>query len=194
MTKAAIAALALSAAAILALAPEGRGAPEKETWEVDSVHSSLVFRVRHLGVSYVYGRFNDISGSLTTEGDSGSVRIEVDAASVDTNNSKRDDHLRGTDFFGVKQFPKIIFESTKFARKSGDTFEVTGKLTLHGVTKEITVPMERVGTLEDDGRGGARTGFHGTFTIDRADYGMDYRTDMLGSKIWVALGVEAIRK
>jgi polyisoprenoid-binding protein YceI len=191
----------LSGSGLLALAsPESASASspravsaEAETYSVDGVHSNILFKVRHNDVSYFYGRFGDISGTFTFDGNDASecfVAIEVKAESVDTRNKKLDQHLRSPDFFDAKQFPVIIFESTEVAKGEGDVYKVTGDLSLHGVTKSITIDMEHVGTAE--GRRGKLMGFHTTFTVDRTDFGMDYGVgSALGSDVEMTISVEA---
>jgi len=187
---------AVIAAAVVALATPTQSAEKAETWEVDPVHSSVVFRIKHMDVSWFYGRFNKVSGSVTLDpsaANGGSVSMEIPADSVDTANEQRDGHLKGTDFFNVKQFPSIRFESTKIAKVDDTHLDVTGKLTLHGVTKEITVRMEQTGTGKGM-RGEMRIGFHGSFSIDRTDYGIDWRPEVLGKEVTLTLGIAAVKK
>lgn len=172
-------------------------APAADTWKADPVHSSIVFRIKHLDVGYIYGRFNQYSGSFAfDERDPAAcaLNIEVQAGSVDTGNAVRDGHLKGPDFFNVKEFPKITFKSTSMKALPGDAknYEVTGDLTLHGVTKSVKVKLERIGTAKDM-RGTLRTGFETTFTIKRSDYGMKYLVGALGDEVRVTVALEGIR-
>ena len=126
--------------ALLALPATARAA---DSYTVDPVHSTVIFKVKHFGVGFQYGSFRKVSGALVVDEAKparSSVTLDVDAASVFTANKKRDKHLRGPDFLNVKQFPKISFISTKI-RRSGKELTVKGKLTLHGVTKPVTVRM-----------------------------------------------------
>jgi len=188
----AVAAAAL--AAVLSASPDSVTArPDAVTYEIDTVHSSAVFRIGHLGLTKFYGNFDEMTGSFTLGGEGGgSVRIEIPVESLDTRNERRDGHLKSPDFFNAKQFPKMTFESAKMT-KTDSGYEVTGKLTMHGVTKEITVEMEHSGPAEGM-RGETRAGFHGTFTIDRTEYGIDWNPDVLGTEVWIALGVEGVKK
>src|SRR5947209_1273931 len=132
-----------------------------DTYQLDPTHASVFFRVKHLGVSYCYGRFNDLAGSLVLDEQNpanNSLQVQVKADTVDTNNAKRDQHLKGPDFFNVREFPVISFKSRQVKPVSPQAYEVTGDLTLHGVTRTITVQLQRVGSGRDP-RGGYRTGF-----------------------------------
>ena len=167
-------------------------------YEVDPGHTGIVFSIMHLGVTPFYGRFNKVGGAFVFGDDlsTSSVRIEIDAASVDTNSSQRDDHLRSPDFFNAKQYPQIVFESSKIEAAGGDMYKVTGELRLHGKSKEITVPMQFHGEGDQGPRFGYRAGFSGEFTFDRTEFGMSTYADTgtLGSEIRVMLGVEGKRK
>lgn len=166
--------------------------PEAETYEVDTVHTSVVFRIVHLGVAPFYGRFNKTTGSFTLqEGGTGAVEITIDATSVDTANEKRDGHLKSPDFFSVEQYPEITFKG-EVKHVSGSTYEAKGTLSLHGVSKEITIPLERLGSVE--AMGAYRTGFEGSFTVKRSDYGMNWNPGALGDEVKLMLGVEGTRK
>ena len=152
------------------------GPAKSGTYEIDPGHSSVVFCVTHFGVSKFYGRFNEISGSLNVNVDdpaSNEISIKIPAKSVDTNSKDRDEHLMGPDFFNAKEFANITFESTSVEAGEADgMFVVTGDLTMHGVTKEITI--EAMHTGEGETRFGYRTGFEAKFTVQRSDFGMSY--------------------
>jgi polyisoprenoid-binding protein YceI len=168
-------------------------APARESYKVDAVHSVVLFRIKHLGVSYFYGRFNDVAGSFAVGGDgAGEVDITIRADSIDTNSEKRDGHLKGPDFFSVKQFPTIRFHSEKLVSKEGNRYQATGTLTLHGVSKEITVDLERVGSA--NAMGAYRTGFEGTFTISRSAHGMNWRPEALGEDVKLIVAIEGTRQ
>ena len=146
---------------------------------IDGTHSSVVFKVLHLQTANFYGRFNKIGGDVALDDKGGTVNVEVDADSVDTNNAKRDGHLKGQDFFSVKEFPKITFKS-KSATKKGDGWEVAGDLSLHGVTKPLTVTVKPTGSGADPM--GKKLGYETTFTFKRSDYGMTYGIDQQGAR------------
>lgn len=180
---------------VVFLASPSASLPEAETYAVDPVHSTLLFRINHMGVCNFYGRFNGIAGDFTVaEGGTGSVSVKIDAASVDTANKDRDDHLRGTDFFSVEQFPEITFKSDALKPAGGSKYEAKGTLTLHGVSKEVTLAAERIGSK--DTKYGYRTGFEGTVTFKRSDFGMAYGIDggVLGDEVRLILAIEGVRK
>jgi|LauGreDrversion4_2_1035121.scaffolds.fasta_scaffold825988_1 polyisoprenoid-binding protein YceI len=160
--------LALTASA-LTLSPLSASA---DVFTLDAGHSAVLFKAKHFGVGYTYGRFNKISGTYTS-GAAPTVSFEVDASSVDSANAKRDDHLKGPDFFNVNETPKITFKSTRWEDKGGGSALVTGDLSLHGVTKSVTVTVIKVGEGSDP-YGGYRAGFETTFTIKRSDFGISY--------------------
>jgi polyisoprenoid-binding protein YceI len=188
----------LTAAALLGLLPLPGLLPRAgaDTFKVDPVHSALVFRVKHLGVGYFYGRFNDLTGTVTLDEKNpadASFQLQVKADSVDTGQAKRDNHLKSPDFFNAKEFPTISFRSKQVKPLKGGALEVTGDLTLHGVTKSITVKVKRVGSGNDP-FGKFRAGFETDFLIRRSDYGMNFMPQALGDDIWLLVGFEAIRE
>lgn len=159
---------------------------------MDGVHSSVIFRIKHMGVSYFYGRFNHVSGTFTfDDGDASntSFNIEVKVRSIDTNSKKRERHLKSPDFFNAKQFPLITFKSTEVKKNGDDTFEVTGDLTLHGVTKPLTATFERVGSGSARG-GGTLTGFETILTLKRSEFGMNYMMGGLGDEVRLFISIE----
>lgn len=167
----------------------------EETYNIDAVHSSVIFRAKHMGVAYFYGRFNEFSGNITfneTDVSKSKIEIEVKSASVDTANAKRDQHLRSSDFFSVKQFPVITFKSTKISAKAGqeNVLEVTGEFDLHGVKKTITIDVEITGkkTIPQTGK---IIGFHTTFNIKRSDYGFNFAMEGVNDDIQITVSVEA---
>lgn len=184
------------AAVVLAVSFGSLAQAAPVTYQIDAVHSAVIFRIQHLGAGYTYGRFNGISGTVTYDAAApaaSSVKVSIDAASVDSGNKGRDDHLRGPDFFDAAKFPTITFESTA-VKKSGETaLEVTGKLSLHGVTKDVTVVMEKTG--EGKGREGeALIGFEGVFSVKRSEYGITYGPGALGEDVRLTIAIEAMKK
>src|SRR4029077_6557505 len=132
----------------------------KETFVFDKNHTELGFKVRHF-VSKVGGRFAKFEGTIVLDRakpEDTSVDLKIDAASIDTGNPNRDKHLNSPDFFDTAKFPEITFKSTKIAAKGKDTYEVTGDLTMRGVTKPVTLTVTANG-FTSDGRGGQKTGF-----------------------------------
>jgi polyisoprenoid-binding protein YceI len=182
------------AAPIVATASVMAAAEDSPAYTIDAVHSSLIFKIKHLNVSSFYGRFNKVSGKfmLNAEDPSKSVlEVKADTESVDTNNAGRDKHVKSQDFFSAKEFPEISFVGKEF-KKKGDAFEVTGDLTLKGKTKSITV------TVADTGkgpgmRGGEVAGVESTFTFKRSDFGMDFMLKGLSDEVTIMFGAEGSR-
>jgi len=157
------------------------------------VHSTVIFRVNHMGTSWVYGRFDDVSGTFTVDEKSPEFDISVNADSVDTNNKQRDTHLKSADFFSVKEFPTITFKSTSVTSTGEKKFDVTGDLTLHGVTKSITVPIDFVGAAESK-QMGSRAGYEALFSVKRSDYGMDKMVGPVGDEIHLTVSFEGVKQ
>jgi len=178
------------------LAASSSLATAMETYEVDPEHSAIVFRIKHLGITYVYGSFNELSGTLRIDDQApanNSVQISAKTASVDTAVAQRDDHLRSQDFFDAKKFPAISFSSKSFKKLDQESYEVTGALDLHGITRPLTVSVQHTGSGKDPW-GGYRTGYETTFTIKRSDFGMTTMLNGVGDEVRITLSVEGIRK
>ena len=187
-----LAPLCLIPLALRSPAPVSSVAPLEGAWKVDPVHSTVLFKIKHVGTSWTFGRFNGVSGTITLDeakAENCKVAIEIDASSVDTNWKPREEHLRSPDFFSVKEFPKITFTSTKVA-KAGDKYSVTGDLTLHGVTKSITFSAEKVGSSDIKEMGGPRTGFYAETSITRSDFGMKKMLEGVGDDVALTLAIE----
>lgn len=179
---------------MMAAAMAGVAQAEVEKYRVDPVHSSVIFRIKHLNVAYFYGRFNEISGRFTfgdADGSGGSFEFEVPAESIDTNNGNRDKHLRSADFFSASDYTKITFRSTRVEKAGDDKFKVEGELTLLAETRPLTVEIERTGKATDQ-RGTTRAGFETTFTIKRSDFGMTGMMQGLGDEVRLTVSVEGI--
>ena len=163
-----------------------------DTFKLDPVHSQVVFQVEHMGVSKIFGRFNTIQGSFTLDDDPSKVSFEatVPVESLDTGTAARDKHLKSPDFFNVKQFPDITFKSTA-VKKTGDNYELTGDLTLHGVTKSITVTLTKIGQAQV--QGAERAGFDAQFTIKRSDYGMTFMMGPVGDEVSLMINLEGVK-
>jgi polyisoprenoid-binding protein YceI len=174
-------------------APTSPTAAEK--YIVDVTHSAALFQVRHFGVSFVSGRFTDISGTIDLDRENlsnSSVEIVIRTASVNTDHEERDTHLRNADFFDVQKYPTMRFKSSKIKKITDTVGEVTGSFTLHGVTQTITLNVTFLGEF-DVPWGQHRAGFETSFTIKRSDYGMDKLLGPAGDTIQVTLFVEAMR-
>lgn len=164
-------------------------------YELDPAHSFVEFRIQHLGFSWMYGRFNDISGSYTYDAenpDSNQINVKIDPASVDTNHAKRDKHIRSEDFLHVSEYPDAGFKSTSYSG-TAEEGTIEGELTLHGVTKPVSIDVKKVGEGEDPW-GGYRTGFIGTTTINRKDFGIDYDLGPASWELQMDLNIEGIRQ
>ena len=154
-------------------------------------HAFVNFKASHLGYSYIIGRFNDFDGKFSHDANNpgaSSVSVTIQAKSLDSNHAERDKHLRSSDFFDVDKYPTITFESTSYvAGSNGDT--LNGKLTLHGVTKDVAIAVNHIGEGKDPW-GGYRSGFEGSVMLKAADYGMP---DWVGD-VEVTLNIEGVRQ
>jgi polyisoprenoid-binding protein YceI len=169
------------------------GARAADTFKADPVHSSVVFRVKHMNTSYSWGRFNDIAGSFTLDPVSpgqSKLQFTIKAASVDTGNAMRDTHLKNPDFFNATQYPTITFVS-KSVVKSDTAYDVTGDLTFHGVTKPISFRLTPVGTGKDM-KGKPIAGIEANFTLRQSDFGITKMAAAIGDDVWVNVSVEGI--
>lgn len=171
-------------------------------WDFDLAHSSINFHIRHLMVSKVHGRFSKWSGNLELdEQDLTSSRLDVtiDASSIDTKEDKRDDHLRSADFLEVATYPTITFKSTAITREGEERYRVVGDLTIHGVTRQVSLDVEG-GDRVADPWGGTRTGFSARTSISRKDFGLTWNVALeaggfvVGDKLDITLEIEAVRK
>ncbi|MCA0981960.1 YceI family protein [Exiguobacterium aestuarii] len=147
-----------------------------KTYQVDPAHSSITFTVKHMMISKVKGEFKEFD--IEANGDpndlaNASVKVTIQAASVDTNNSDRDNHLRSGDFFNAEEYPRIVFQSTSFRSKGGGEFELTGDLTIRGTTREETFEVEYEGSAKDPW-GNMKHAFSGEGSLNREDYGLTW--------------------
>lgn len=170
-----------------------------DTFTIDPAHSEVTFQIRHL-VSQVRGRFNDFTGTIQMDPKNlpaSSVEFQIKAASIDTNQADRDKHLRSADFFDVEKFPEITFKSKSIKPAGKDTYNVTGTLTMHGVSKEVTLPVTYLGQAN---MRGVRAGFATSTTLDRKDYGivwnraLDNGGGILGDDVKVEINLETVKK
>ena len=176
----------------------GRGsssARAADEYEYDQVHSSVSFKARHLDISWIHGRFNDVAGkfSLDREQPSKSTfELSINVDSVDTANEARDEHLRQPDYFDTKQFPTIEFKSTSVKAPDGG-YEVTGTFTMHGTAKKITFILK--GGKEHDFNGTKRVGFSTELALKRSDFGFDKKAiGPIGDKALILIDCEGVRK
>jgi polyisoprenoid-binding protein YceI len=165
-----------------------------DDYAVDGMHAGVTFKISHLGLSWVFGRFNDFSGAFTLDPDPDkcSFSLTIKTESIDTNNAKRDEHLKSPDFFNAKQFPTIAFKSTA-VKAIKDGYEVTGDLTLHGETKPVKFALLGGKTAEFP-KGVQRTGFAMEMVLKRSEFGMTKFNQALGEEVHVAISFEGTKK
>ena len=164
--------------------------------DTDGAHAFVQFRIKHLGYSWLYGRFNDFSGRFTydTKAPSASyAEVVIQTASLDSNHAERDKHLRGDDFLDVDEFPEARFVSTSYREREDGTATLVGDLTLHGVTRPVTIAVTSIGNGPDPW-GGYRRGFEGTTTLTLTDFGIDYDLGPASTEVELTLSVEGIRR
>lgn len=174
----------------------------KGTYALDASHSRVGFVARHAVVTKVRGAFNDVAGTATIDGSNpsaSSLSVEIKTASVDTRESRRDDHLKSADFFDVEQFPTITFTATGFEITDAETVQVTGDLTVKGVTKPVTIPFTYLGT-NGDPWGGERVGFEGSVVVNRKDWDLTWNMAietggvLVGEKVTLEFEVAAVKQ
>ena len=169
------------------------------TYKIDKAHSEATFQVRHL-VTKIRGRFTEFEGAIEyNEGnpEQSSVNFTIRAASIDTAEPDRDTHLRSADFFDVDKFPTIDFHSKRITRRDGDEFDVVGDLTIHGITKELVLPVAHMGKATDPW-GGQRVGFEAETTLNRKDFALNWNAVLeaggflVGDEVKVSIDVQAV--
>jgi polyisoprenoid-binding protein YceI len=163
-------------------------------YKIDPVHSMVAFKVNHMGVSNVLGRFGGPEGTFTTDDGKESFNATVKTDTIDTANAQRDKHLKSADFFNAQQYPTVTFKSTGVKKTGDNTYEVAGDLTLHGVTKSITVTLNKIGEKSLGAPMGDRAGFDGTFTIKRSDYGMNFMLQGVGDEVTLFVNLEGVKQ
>jgi polyisoprenoid-binding protein YceI len=177
----------LAIAALLAAAAAPAYA-KPTTWQIDPAHSAAEFVVLHLGIANVRGQFTKLSGTVTWDPENPTasmVEATVDVNTVDTREEKRDQHLKSPDFFDVAKFPTLTFKSKKVTKK-GKQLEVTGDLTMHGVTKEVTFLVEPPSKQVKDPWGNTRSAATGITKVNRTDYGLKWNKAIEGGGVLVA--------
>jgi polyisoprenoid-binding protein YceI len=175
--------------------------PAPEIYTIDKTHSEAVFQVRHL-VTKVRGRFRDFEGTIRVDRqapEKSSVEFSVDAASVDTDVADRDTHLKSPDFFDVARYPRIEFMSSRIEPRGDDLYDVTGTLTMRGVSKQVTLPVQFLGFASDPW-GNDRGGFEIETRLDRKDYGIVFNAALdnggllLGDEVRITINLETIKQ
>ncbi|PJA77017.1 polyisoprenoid-binding protein [bacterium CG_4_9_14_3_um_filter_65_15] len=188
-------------AAVLAILVVMAGASLAAEYSIDNTHSEIGFQVRHLAISKVNGKFASYAGSFNFAPDKPqewTAEVTIDVASIDTDNTKRDDHLRSPDFFDAEKFPQISFKSTGVTMSDDSEGTVTGGLTMRGVTKPVTLDLEFLGAVVDPW-GNQRAGFSLSGTIDRQDWGLSWSQTLetgglvVSDKVKLMIDVEGIQ-
>jgi polyisoprenoid-binding protein YceI len=168
----------------------------QQTYGLDNAHTSVIFSVSHFNIGYTYGRFNKNSGEFVID-ESNSAKckftITIDVTSLDSNDAGRDKHLKTAEFFDVEKYPNIEFRSTDVKSEKKGTMKVTGKMNLHGVEKEITIPVTIVGKGKDP-FGNERIGLLANFSIKRSDFGMNKMLEGVGDDVSITFSSEGILK
>jgi polyisoprenoid-binding protein YceI len=169
------------------------------TYKIDKSHSEAIFQVRHL-LTKVRGRFTDFEGAIEfneAAPEQSTVHFSINSTSIDTAEPDRDKHLRSADFFDIEKYPQITFRSTRITKRGPDTYDVAGNLTMHGVSKEIVLPVSHLGKAKDPW-GGDRLGFEGETTLNRKDYGLNWNAALetggflVGDEVKVSLQIQAV--
>lgn len=182
--------------AVLALGAVANG---EVKYTIDKVNSSIIFKVKNRDIGYIYGRFNDVSGEIVINSRSRptrlTIRAEVKSKTIDTNSRKRDKHLKMSEFFNASKNPVISFvtKSTKRIKRDGMRYELTGDLTMLGVTKEMTIVFELTGKKHLSSEI-YRLGGQTTFTINRSDFGMDAMIPEIADEVTVIVTLEGEAK
>jgi polyisoprenoid-binding protein YceI len=171
-----------------------------QTWQIDKAHSDIFFTVRHMVITKVRGRFTKWDGTLILDEQDWSksrVEVSIDAASINTNDEKRDGHLKSADFLDAQKFPKLTFKSTKVEKASGDKLKVTGELTIRDVTRSVTLDVEVLGKAKDPW-GNNKIAFNGKVAIQREEFGAKWNQALetggvlVGKQVDIDLELQAI--
>jgi polyisoprenoid-binding protein YceI len=172
-------------------------------YDLDPAHSVAAFKVRHLMISNVKGEFTRVSGVVTIDGAepaNSTIEVTIDATSISTRDPQRDEHLKSADFLDAAKFPTITFKSRDVVPSGGGSYEVTGDLTIHGVTQEVALAVEDLTPEAKDPWGFLRRGANASVTINRKDYGLGWNAAletggvMVGEDVHITIDVEMVRK
>jgi polyisoprenoid-binding protein YceI len=171
-------------------------------FDIDPSHSTVEFKVRHLGFSKVTGRFTKFSGTVDMQDDdlsTLSADVTIDASSITTGDEKRDQHLRSEDFFQVDEHPELSFRAENVKDASGDSFVIVGDLTMRGITERVEIEGDFLGTATDPW-GGSRVGFQGSTKVNRKNFGLNWNQALeaggflVGDTVEIMLDVQAVRR
>ena len=188
---------------VLGLLALAAPAMAQSVWEIDPVHSNVQFSIRHMMVSNVRGEFPKLTGTVRADDQDvtrSQVEATIDAASIDTDEAKRDEHLRSPDFLDVAKYPTMAFKSKKIEKAGEGRYKVTGDLTLHGVTREVVLDVEGPTPTVKDPRGNVRAGATATTKINRRDFGITWSKSLdggglvVGDEVAVTIDVEGVKK
>ncbi|CRI65857.1 polyprenyl-pyrophosphate binding protein [Thiocapsa sp. KS1] len=183
-------------AVVSAIPAVATAAVERYVIDTEGGHAFVQFRIKHLAYSWLYGRFNDFSGTFTydTEDTSNSkVEVTIDTASLDSNHAERDKHLRGKDFLDVDRYPQASFKSMAYKETGFNTSVLEGELTLKGITKPVRIEVQRIGNGPDPW-GGYRRGFQGSTSFALKDFGIDYNLGPAAREVEMILSIEGVRQ
>ena len=165
--------------------------------DTKGAHAFVNFKIKHLGYSWLHGRFNDFDGKFNYDAEKpneSQIMVNIDTTSLDSNHAERDKHLRGKEFLNVDKYPTATFKGTSIKfDDDGEEADVTGEFTLHGVTKTITFEIDKIGEGKDPW-GGYRVGFEGETSLKLSDYGIDYDLGPASSHVDIGLFIEGIRQ
>lgn len=182
--------------AALLVCSAGTSSRASEEYQFDPVHSSVSFKARHLDISWIHGRFNEVEGKFSIDKQDPSkswFQFSIKVDSVDTANKARDEHLRQPDYFDTKQFPTIDFKSTQVKPLSGGGYEVAGNLTMHGKTQKVTLSLQ--GGKETEWMGTKRIGFSTDLSLKRSDYNFDPKAiGLIGDEARIFIDFEGAHK
>ena len=172
------------------------------TYKIDPAHSEINFKIKHLMITNVSGSFTKFDGTMESDKDDYSdakIHFEAETASITTHNEQRDGHLRSAEFFDAEKFPKVTFDSTSFEKKGEDNYTLTGNLTMHGVTKFVTLDTE-LGGVTTDPCGQSKVGFEIVGRINRKEFGLEWNTPletggvMLGDEVKLQINVQLVKQ
>lgn len=162
----------------------------------EGAHASIIFKIKHLGYSWLTGRFDDFDGKFSYDektADASKINVVIQTASLDSNHAERDKHLKGKEFLDVNKYPTSTFTSTEYTATDANSGTLTGEFTLHGVTKTISFPIVKIGEGTDPW-GGYRAGFSGKTSLKLADYGIDYDLGPASANVELELFIEGVRQ
>lgn len=175
---------------------------KRSTWDIDTSHSGINFNVRHMVFAKVRGRFSRWRGTIELDESAlveSEVHVAIEAASIDTNEAQRDQHLRSPDFFDVEHYPELTFHSRRIERAGGNSLRIIGDLTMRGITREIVLEAETLGAGKDPS-GGERRGFGAKTIINRQEYGLKWNQLLeaggvvVGDQVHIEIEIEAVRR